>query len=237
MNNILLKFLNHLNNESFRNEFSEYLNKKITNENAQIRDDLLKEIDTKYAENIDFYLALFEKVSEIGDSTLYTFQIKLLDFIILYFLLNTIYSPDVKEGSEMNNIEDFELDNSEITDKKEFVYIQKLKDIKEKIKNNDIKAVLLRKLSWLEPDETFAVDMLREALFLIEDKEELKFIYYELIQRLLSIENFEEAEHYLNKAKEEYEDNDAFYEMDGHFGMLYYDDDQIEKAKEYLKNV
>ncbi len=241
MNLIISQFLNHLEDNTFREEFNEYINQKLSESKISVKNAFLKQIESEYSENVDFYIELFEKISQLEGEGFYKIGIRLLDFIIIHFLLNRFETlpetEQITEGMVFEDVDELNLDITGIRNQKNHFYIQRLKNIKEIIVDDNLKAVLLRKLSWLEPDETMAVDMLKEALFLSEDKDELKFIYYELIQRLLSVENFDEAEQFLKTAKEQYEDDDAFYEMDGHFGMLYYEDGEVDTAKKYLDNV
>ncbi len=144
------------------------------------------------------------------------------------------YLEEISKEQPLDILEPYkELINKDKEEIKKYI-----KNIEKHLENNpQTKGLILRKISWFEEDEYRKIELLKEALLTCNDLFERKLIYYELLQMLIFEGFIEDFEMIFDKAKGEYPDEEMFYEIEGHAGMFYMENEEYEKSIPYLKNV
>ncbi len=197
-------------------------------------------IENTFLGNLSFLLnereyvaKLIRKLVEQNEPSFTELISKLLQrYLHRYFDMITSYLNREALGEDYYSIDE-KYDENEIESVKDFI-----KDLISITELEELKAILMRLLSMLEIDESRQIEILQEALNFRADKVERTLIYYQLIQHLIFSGDIRLAEDYLEKAISEFEDEDAFYEMYGHIGIMYLSElGDRELAKKYLEYV
>ncbi len=171
----------------------------------------------------DIYREILNLISE------FFFQ----NLVQIYENLDTVYSFSEEDNSLYNTFEDVLKRDFQEADE----YVKNIESLISRTENRDIKGIIYRKLSWIEKNEHKKIKLLKEALENCSDDLERKLIYYELLQLLVFNGDEKELEIYLSKAKEEFPEEEMFYEIYGHLGMFYMENENTYLAKKYLEYV